>query len=127
MKRTVVTTASAPGAIGPYSQAIIIDGMVFTAGQTGINPGTKEFAGESIEAQTEQTLENIRAILEAAGSSLNNVVKTTVYLQSMDDFAAMNGVYGRYFASEPPARTTVQVAKLPLSALVEIEAIALLD
>jgi len=128
MKRTVLTTATAPGAIGPYSQAIIANGMVFTAGQTGIDPTTKTFVGDTIEEQTAQTLENVKAILEAAGSDMSNVVKTTVYLKNMDDFAAMNAVYGRYFAFQsPPARTTVQVAKLPLDALVEIEAIALLD
>lgn len=128
MTRTVLTTTTAPGAIGPYSQAIVANGMVFTAGQTGIDPATRTFAGDTIEAQTEQTIRNIQAILEAAGSSLNNVVKTTVYLQDMDNFAAMNAVYGRFFAFQaPPARTTVQVARLPLDALVEIEAIALLD
>lgn len=126
MNRTVVSTSSAPSAVGPYSQAIIANGMVFTAGQVGLIPGTKALAEGGVEAQTRQALENVKAILEAAGSSMGQVVKTTVFLQSMNDFAAMNGVYATYFSAEPPARSTVEVGRLPLGALVEIEAIALL-
>lgn len=126
MSRTVVSTRSAPAAVGPYSQAIKINGMVFTAGQVGLVPGTKTLAEGGIEGQTRQVLENLKAVLEAAGSNLDKVVKTTVFLQSMDDFAAMNAVYATYFSAEPPARSTVEVARLPVGALVEIEAVALL-
>jgi 2-iminobutanoate/2-iminopropanoate deaminase len=122
--RVVISTASAPPALGPYSQAVIAGGLVFTAGQVGLVPGSTTLP-EGIEAQTRQALENIRAIVEAAGSGLGKVVKTTVFLHNMDDFAAMNAVYGSFFVTEPPARSTVQVARLPLGALVEIEAVAL--
>ena len=125
MGKQVIQTSNAPAAVGPYSQAIVTDTMVFTAGQVPLIPGTKQLAAGGIEAQTRQALTKIKAVLEAAGTSLSQVVKTTVFLQSMDDFAAMNGVYAEFFGENPPARSTVQVARLPLDALVEIEAIAL--
>jgi len=118
-------TDEAPAAIGPYSQAIRAGDLIFTAGQLGIIPGTRALAGPEIEAQTRQALENIKAILEAAGSCLRHVVKTTVFLLDMGEFARMNAVYAEYFEGEPPARSAVQVAALPLGGRVEIEAIAL--
>lgn len=124
MSREVVKTPNAPGAVGPYSQAIIANGFVFTAGQTGMVPGTKELPA-GVEAQTRQVLENVKAILTAAGSGMDRVVKTTVFLQNMGDFATMNAIYAEYFPNDPPARSTVEVAKLPIGALVEIEAVAL--
>lgn len=124
MSREVVKTPNAPGAVGPYSQAIIANGFVFTAGQTGMVPATKELPA-GVEAQTRQVLENLKAILTAAGTGLDRVVKTTVFLQNMGDFATMNAIYAEYFPNDPPARSTVEVAKLPIGALVEIEAVAL--
>jgi 2-iminobutanoate/2-iminopropanoate deaminase len=126
MSRQVIHTEKAPAAIGPYSQAIVANGFVFTAGQTGVIPETRTMVEGGIEAQTRQTLENIKAILETAGTDLSKVVKTTVFLKNMSDFAAMNGVYKTFFAENPPARSTVEVAALPLGALVEIETVALL-
>lgn len=123
MARQVVSTDRAPAAIGPYSQGIITGNLVFTAGQGGVIPGTKTIV-EGVEAQTRQVLENIKAILEAAGTSMERVVKVNVYLADINDFAAMNAVYAEYFPSAPPARTTIQAAALPLGLLVEIEAIA---
>ena len=125
MSREVVRTDHAPAAAGPYSQGIIANGFVFVAGQGGIVPGTKSPIEGGIQAQTRQTFENIKAILEAAGTSLDKVVKMNVYLTDIGDFAAMNEVYASFFGAEPPARTTVQVAKLPLGLIVEIEATAL--
>ena len=125
MSRQVVRTDHAPAAAGPYSQGIIANGFVFVAGQGGIVPGTKTPIEGGIQAQTRQTFANIKAILEAAGSSLGQVVKMNVYLTDINDFAAMNEVYASFFGAEPPARTTVQVAKLPLGLIVEIEATAL--
>ncbi len=121
----IIATKNAPEAIGPYSQAIRFEGrMVFTAGQIPLDPATGQIVGASIAEQTERVIRNLAAILEASGSSLNNVVKTTVYLKNMSDFADMNAVYGRYFGANPPARSTVEVARLPKDVLVEIECLA---
>ena len=125
MSRKAIATAKAPGAVGPYSQGVRGGGLVFTAGQLGIIPGTKEFAGPDIESQTRQALENLKAVLEAGSSCLKHVVKTTVFLQDIGEFARMNGVYAEFFPEHPPARSAVQVAALPLSGRVEIEAVAM--
>lgn len=125
--KKIVSTEKAPKAIGPYSQAIRIEGLVFTAGQVGFNPATMEIVEGGIEAQTRQVLTNLKHVLEAADSGLNFVVKTTVFLQDMNDFAAMNAVYAKFFPENPPARSTVAVAALPKGALVEIECVALLS
>jgi 2-iminobutanoate/2-iminopropanoate deaminase len=122
--RTVVHTDAAPKAIGPYSQAILVNGMVFCAGQTPIDPATGNLVDGGIEAQTHQALKNIGAVLRAAGSDYAKVVKTTVFLKDMNDFAVMNGIYATYFAESPPARSTVEVARLPKDCLFEIECIA---
>lgn len=119
-----IQTQNAPAAIGPYSQAIQAGGTIYVSGQLPINPATGEFAGEDIRAQARQSLENIKAILAAAGADMAHVVKTTVLLQDMADFSAMNEVYAEYFSEPYPARAAFQVAKLPKGALVEIEAVA---
>jgi len=126
--KSVVRTEDAPGPFqgAPYSQAIRAGGFVFVSGQLALEPGAKELRGGSIEEQTEQVFKNLRAILEAAGTGLDRLVKTTVFLQDIDDFQGMNGVYAQHVGDSPPARSTVEVAKLPSGALVEIEAIALL-
>jgi len=124
MKREVIATKKAPGAVGPYSQAIRVGDLVFTAGQLAFDPATGKLVEGAIEEHTRQVLRNIAAVLEAAGSSLDKVVKTTVFLKDMGDFRAMNEVYGEFFPNEPPARSTVEVANLALGALVEIDAIA---
>ena len=124
MSKRIIHTDAAPAAIGPYSQAVRADDFVFTAGQIGLDPATGEMVPGGIAAQTRQALRNLQAVLEAAGASLSQVVKTTVFLQDMNDFAAMNAVYAEFFATEPPARSAVQAAALPKGALVEIEAIA---
>jgi 2-iminobutanoate/2-iminopropanoate deaminase len=125
MQREQVKTEHAPGAIGPYSQAIKAGGMIFAAGQIPLDPTTGEMVSGGIQQQTERVIENLRAVLSAAGSSLDAVVKTTVFLRSMGDFKDMNDVYARYFKAPAPARSTVAVADLPRGALVEIECIAL--
>ena len=125
MNKTVLFTDKAPAAGGPYSQAIRAGDLIFTAGQLGIVPGTRDFAGPDIESQTRQALENIKATLEAAGSCLGNVIKCTVFLADIEDFSRMNSVYAEYFAQTPPARSAMQVAALGLGARVEIEAIAI--
>jgi 2-iminobutanoate/2-iminopropanoate deaminase len=125
MKKTIVHTENAPAVVGPYSQAVKIGELVYTAGQIALNPATGQMVEGDVQAQTEQVLKNLHAVLKAAGSSLKNVVKVTVFLQDMGDFKAMNEVYGRYFDKKPPARSAVQVAALPLGAQVEIEAVAL--
>jgi 2-iminobutanoate/2-iminopropanoate deaminase len=127
VSKDVVRTEAAPAPFqgAPYSQAIKADGFVFVSGQLSLRPGDKELSAGDIGAQTEQVFANLRAILEAAGTSLDNLVKTTVFLQNLDDFAGMNEVYSKHVGERPPARSTVEVAKLPSGALVEIEAIAL--
>jgi len=125
MARHVIATEHAPAALGPYSQAIQTDNMIFTAGQVPLAPATGAIEAESIEEQTEQVLQNLSAVLEAAGSGMSRVVKMTVFMTDLADFAAMNAVYARYFPENPPARSTVQVAALPLGAKVEMDAIAL--
>src|ERR1051325_10177531 len=123
--REIIKTKRAPEAIGPYSQAVRAGEFVFASGQIPIDPATGQFVAGGIAEQTEQVLRNLSAVLEAAGTGLDRVVKTTVYLADMDDFAAMNEVYGRYFAADAPARATVEAARLPRDARVEIEVIAL--
>jgi len=122
--KNVVITDRGPKPIGPYSQGIKANGLVYLSGQVALDPKTGELSGAEIRQQTERVFENIKGILEAAGVNLHHVLKTTVFLKDMNDFAAMNEVYARYFASAPPARSTVQVARLPKDALVEIEVIA---
>lgn len=126
MPRKVVVSEKAPRAIGPYSPAIQTPLYVFTAGQIGLDPSTREMVGGGIEAETRQTLRNLSSLMEAAGTSLAAVVKTSVFLRDMGDFERMNAVYAEFFNDEPPARTTVAVAALPRGAAVEIEAVAYL-
>ncbi|MBK8134849.1 MAG: RidA family protein [Anaerolineae bacterium] len=124
--KKIIHTDEAPPAAGPYSQAVVANNVVYTAGQIGLNPQTRQFAGDSIQDQTRQVFSNLRAVLHAAGCDFGDVVKATVFLKDMTDFAAMNAIYGEYFAANPPARSTVQVARLPIDALIEIELIAVL-
>jgi len=124
--KDIVLTDKGPKPIGPYSQAVKSNGFLFASGQVALDPRNNEFIGGDIRQQTERAMENIKAVVEAAGSNLHHVVKTTVFLKDMNDFAAMNEAYGKYFTAAPPARSTVQVARLPKDALVEIEAIATL-
>ena len=123
--KEIIATENAPGAIGPYSQAVKTGNMVFCSGQIPIDPATGEFVSDDVARQTEQVLKNLSAVLEAAGTNLNNVVKTTVFLADMNDFTAMNEVYSKFFSENKPARATVQAARLPKDARVEIECIAL--
>jgi 2-iminobutanoate/2-iminopropanoate deaminase len=123
--RDVVATKDAPQAIGPYSQAIKANGFIFTSGQIAFDPATNQIIQGDVAAQTERVLKNLEAILKAAGSGLEQVVRTTVFLKNMGDFAAMNEVYGRFWKSAPPARSTVEVARLPRDVAVEIDVIAL--
>ena len=123
----IIATPSAPPAIGPYSQAIVHNGMAYLSGQIPLDPATGQVIEGDIGAQTERVLENMAAVLAACGSSLGKVVKTTVFLKDMGEFAAMNAVYARYFATNPPARSTVEVARLPRDVRVEIECIAIVD
>ncbi len=122
--RDVILTERGPKPIGPYSQAIRANGFLYVSGQVALDPKTCEMQGVDVREQTERVLENLKGILEGAGSNLHHVVKTTVFLKDMNDFSAMNDVYAKYFTSAPPARSTVQVARLPKDALVEIEVIA---
>ncbi len=123
--REIIKTESAPAAIGPYSQAVRAGGFVFASGQIPLDPKTGQFVEGGVREQTEQVMRNLTAVLEAAGTGLDRVVKTTVFLADMNDFAAMNEVYGQYFVENPPARATVQAARLPRDARVEIEVVAL--
>jgi 2-iminobutanoate/2-iminopropanoate deaminase len=123
--REVIATEQAPKAIGPYSQAIRAQGLIFTSGQIAIDPTTQQVVASDVSAQTDRVLKNLAAILQASGSSLEKVLRCTVFLKNMGDFAAMNEVYGRYFKQAPPARSTVEVARLPKDVLVEIDVIAL--
>ena len=122
--RNVFSTKDAPQAIGPYSQAIEVNGFVFVSGQVAIDPATQQVIAGDVAAQTDRVLKNLSAILKAAGCGPEDVVKSTVFLKNMSDFQAMNEVYGRYFSSAPPARSTVEVARLPKDVLVEIDVIA---
>jgi 2-iminobutanoate/2-iminopropanoate deaminase len=124
-RRTIVHTDKAPSAIGPYSQAVVANGFVFCSGQIAIDPVSGQVVGSDAREQTERVMANLRAVLEAAGSSLSAVVKTTIYLKSLSDFGAVNEVYARYFPTDPPARATVEVSRLPREVLVEIEMVAL--
>jgi 2-iminobutanoate/2-iminopropanoate deaminase len=123
--RKVIATNDGPKAIGPYSQAIKANGLVFVSGQISLDPSTQQLIDGDVAAQTERVLRNITGILRAAGSSLAQVLKTTVFLKSMNDFGAMNEVYGRHFTADPPARSTIEVARLPKDVLVEIDVIAI--
>ncbi|HEV2440212.1 MAG TPA: RidA family protein [bacterium] len=125
MSKRIVRTEEAPQAIGPYSQAVVAGGFVYVAGQLALDPGTGQLVPGDVRIQTKRVMENIKAILGSAGSSLANVVKTTVFLRDMNDFGAMNEIYGSYFQEDPPARSTFQVAKLPRDGAVEIEVVAL--
>jgi 2-iminobutanoate/2-iminopropanoate deaminase len=125
LEKKVIQSEKAPKAIGPYSVAIESGGFVFCAGQTGINPATGDLVSADLEAQTRQVLTNLKNVLEAAGTSLDKVVKTTVFLRDMADFPKMNAIYAEYFSTNPPARSTIAVAGLPKGGIVEIEAIAL--
>ncbi len=127
MQLKPVRTEKAPAAIGPYSQAVVAGNLVYTAGQIALDPATMQIVGSTIEEQTTQVFENLRAILESAGASLQSVVKTTVFLSDMGEFAAMNEVYARYFGDHKPARSTVQAARLPKDVKVEIDALAVLS
>lgn len=127
MERRIVATDKAPGAIGPYSQAVVAGGFVFTAGQIALLPGTGELVAGGVAPQAEQVMRNLDAVLRAAGSSFARVVKTTIFLADMGDFAAVNEVYGRYFPESPPARSTVAVKGLPKGVSVEIEVVALAE
>jgi 2-iminobutanoate/2-iminopropanoate deaminase len=124
--KRIVSTPKAPKAIGPYSQAVRLGGMVYTAGQIGLDPATMEIVSGGIEAQTLQVLTNLKHVLEASGSDMQHVIKTTVFLSDMNDFAAMNTIYSQFFPENPPARSTVAVAGLPKGARVEIEVVAAL-
>ena len=125
MNKETIITDKAPAAVGPYSQGVSAAGLVFTAGQLGIVPGSKDFAGPDIESQTRQALENLKAVLDAGGSCLKHVIKTTVFLQEIGEFASMNAIYAEFFVEDPPARAAVQVAALPLGGRVMIEVVAL--
>ena len=126
MNKQIVNTQNAPAAIGPYSQGVKVGNLIFTSGQLPLNPQSGELVAD-IEGATKQSLDNVKAILESEGASMDKVVKTVVFLRDMNDFAAMNAVYATYFPSNPPARSAVQVARLPKDAIVEIEAIALAE
>ncbi|MBC8061107.1 MAG: RidA family protein [Clostridiaceae bacterium] len=127
MNKEIIATKNAPAAIGPYSQAIKIGNLLFSSGQIPLDPSTGEIINSDIKAATKRVLENLKGILDEAGSSFENVIKTVVYLKDMNDFVAVNEIYAQYFITQQPARSCVQVAKLPKDAMVEIEVIALVD
>lgn len=127
MQKNVIATDKAPAAVGPYSQAITAGQLVYTAGQIALDKDTGRLVEGGVQAQAQQALQNLQAVLEAAGSGLDKVIKTTVFMQHMDDYAAINEVYGKFFGDNAPARSAVAVAGLPLGALVEIEAVAVRD
>ena len=122
--KKVIDTSGAPKALGPYSQAVMCGDTLYLSGQVGIDPAEGRIVADAVDGQALQVMKNLGAVLEAAGMSFGNVVKTTIYLVSMDDFQTVNGVYGEFFESDPPARATLQVAALPLGALVAVEAVA---
>jgi len=124
MSRKIISTDQAPAAVGPYSQAVAVGDFIFASGQIGLDPATGQLVGEDAVAQLRQALTNMAAVLQAAGSDLRHVVKTTLYLTNMDDFPNVNRAYAEFFPSDPPARATVEVSRLPLGALVEIEVVA---
>ena len=124
MSKTIVKTDKAPNPVGPYSQAVVLDGWVWTSGQVALDPAAATLVGTDAATQAEQTLKNLRTVLETAGSGLDQVVRCTVYLTSMDDFAAVNEVYARFFTASHPSRSCVEVSRLPVGALVEIDAVA---
>lgn len=126
MPKEIIKTPHAPAALGPYSQGVKVGNLIYTAGQLGLDPATGKLV-EGLEAQTEQALQNLAAILQAAGSRLENVIKTTCFLADINDFKAFNGIYARYFTANPPARSTVQAGALPAAGLVEIEVVALIE
>ena len=127
MEKIIISTNNAPAAIGPYSQAVKVGNLLYTSGQLAINAATGEFINDDIKKATAQSLDNVKAILEEAGTTLDKVVKTLVFLKDMNDFAEMNEVYSQYFSTNPPARSCVQAGKLPKDALVEIEVIAIVE
>ena len=127
MEKVIINTKNAPAAIGPYSQGVKVGNLLYTSGQLAINAATGEFINDDIKKATAQSLDNVKAILEEAGTSLDKVVKTLVFLKDMNDFASMNEVYSQYFSTNPPARSCVQAGKLPKDALVEIEVIAIVE
>lgn len=127
MDRKTIKTDKAPAAIGPYSQAVVTQNMVYTAGQIGLDPLTGKFVGEDVQSQTRQVLRNLEEVLIAAGTNFNNVIKTTIYVKDMADFSEVNTIYQENFGDDPPARSTVQAAALPLNALVEIDMIAIIS
>lgn len=124
MSKRIITTDQAPAAVGPYSQGVVLDGWIWTCGQVALDPATGKMVGSDAATQADRALQNVKAILHAAGATLDQVVRTTVYLTNMDDFGAVNEVYARYFSNAFPARACVEVSRLPLGALVEIDAIA---
>lgn len=126
MKKTI-STPKAPAAIGPYSQAVAVNGMLYTSGMIPVNPADGQIAEGGVTAQAEQALSNLKALIEEAGSSMENVVKTTVFIKDMNDFAAVNEVYAKYFSGDYPARSCVEVARLPKDVLIEIEAVAVME
>jgi 2-iminobutanoate/2-iminopropanoate deaminase len=126
MPREIIKTVNAPEAIGPYSQAVKSENLLFVSGQVPVNPATGKLC-EDIKDQTRQALENVKAVLAAGGATLANVMKTTVFLKNLDDFAVMNDIYKEYFPKDPPARSTIEVSRIPRGSMIEIEAIAIID